>query len=190
MPTQNPANTDFEIHDLIKNRWSPVAYKQNDSLSKETVDSLLEAARWAPSSYNEQPWSYIVGFRGDETHSQLASTLAEGNSWAKEAPVLILSVAKNKFALNGKENRHAMYDTGAANTLMHIQATAMNLAFHQMGGFDLEKVRTYFNISDDFTPASMIAIGHQDLNNAPEDLASRDQAERKRKPHQEMYFAN
>ena len=159
MINSKPANPDHPILDVIKNRWSPVAYS-NEPVAEEKVMSLLEAARWAPSSFNEQPWSYVVGFKGDETHKKLAETLNDGNAWAREVPVLMLSLASLKFSRNDKPNRHAMHDTGCATGFMFLQATGMDLYMHEMAGFDSDKAREFFKISEDYEPAAMIAIGH------------------------------
>ena len=111
----NPAKTDYPVHDLIQNRWSPRAFSDNP-VSPETLRSLFEAARWAPSSSNEQPWAFIVGTKDDlETHSKILSTLVEFNQgWAKHAPVLAIAVSQMEFARNKTPNRNAFYDTGAA----------------------------------------------------------------------------
>ena len=190
MVKNNTANTAHPIHDLIANRWSPVCLDNDTPVEKQKVDSLLEAARWAPSSYNAQPWSYIVGYKGDEKHAQLGACLTEGNSWAKEAPVLMLSIANKIFPHNGKENRHYLHDVGAASAMMTIEATNLDLAMHQMAGFDLDKARETFAIPDTQEPGSMIAISHYatDSSTCPQALQDRDAAPRQRKDFSEMTF--
>jgi len=190
MLNSKTANTSFRILDVIKNRWSPVGFDNTKPVEKEKIDILLEAARWAPSSFNEQPWSYIIGYKGDETHEKLAGCLVEGNSWAKDVYVLMLSIAKNFFEHQHKANRFHMHDTGAANACMHLQATAENLGMHQMEGFNVEQARKYFNINKDYTPASMIAIGYPaaSTENLPEQLKQRDESERGRKPHEDLLW--
>lgn len=185
-----PAKTDFPILDVIKNRWSPVGFDSSRGVSREKIDSLLEAARWAPSSFNEQPWQYVIGIAGDAVHGKLADCLVEGNSWAKEAPVLMLSIAKTFFDHKHKPNRHHMHDTGAANVLMHLQATDLDLAMHQMEGFSVEKAREHFSIGDEYEPASMIAIGYpsSSVDSLPDGLRERDSGERQRKPHASMLW--
>lgn len=168
MINSNPAPADHPIHDLIKNRWSPRAFAEK-TVESEKIDSLLEAARWAPSSFNEQPWRYVVGIKGDETHAKLTECLVEGNAWAKAAPVLMLSVAKKLFDRNQKPNRHYLHDTGAASTIMALQATELGLFIHQMAGYDLDKARELFHIDETYEPAAMIAIGYPPENLQPAD---------------------
>lgn len=183
-----PAPVSHPIHELIANRWSPLSYLDTP-LSLGQVQSLLEAARWAPSSFNEQPWSYVVGFKGDEIHAKLADCLKEGNAWAKTAPVLMLSVAKTFFDHNHKPNRHALHDTGAASVLMALQATEMDLAFHQMAGFDSEKARMLFGIGEGFEPVAMIAIGYPgDPSVLEAKMRGREEAFRSRKATEEMVW--
>ena len=189
MLNSKPAKTEFPVAELIANRWSPVGIDPEKPVSEEEVGSLLEAARWAPSSYNEQPWRYVVGYKGDERHGQLAECLVDGNAWAREAAVLMLSVAKLKFERNDKANHHAMHDVGAASVSMHLQATELGLAMHQMAGFEIDKARELFNIDETFQPVAMIAIGYE---RAAEQLADglkeRDLAPRQRKPHDELIW--
>lgn len=188
MLTSNPAPTDHDIHELIANRWSPLALS-DEALDESIVNSLLEAARWAASSYNEQPWQYVLGYKGDAVHEKLAECLLEGNSWAKEAPVLMLSVAKTFFEHKHKPNRHCMHDLGAASAQMHLQAVALGLAFHQMAGFDLEKARESFGIGEDHEPAAMIAVGKAgDVEALEEGLKEREKAPRSRKAFRDLIW--
>lgn len=188
MINNNPAPTDHPITDLVANRWSPLSYADKP-VEEEKINSLLEAARWAPSSFNEQPWSYVVGRKGDEIHEKLASTLMEGNAWAKNAGVLMLSVGKSFFEHKHKANRHFMHDLGAATALMTMQATDMDLVTHQMAGFDADKARELFNIEEDFEPCAMIAIGYQgELDALDEGQQERQKGARQRKPHTEMLW--
>lgn len=153
------------------------------------MEALLEAARWAASSFNEQPWSYVVGHKGDETFEKLGDCLMDGNSWAKEAGVLILSVAKTFFEHKHKPNRHYMHDTGAASATLHLQATSMGLYMHQMAGFDVDKAREHFKIPEDYEPAAMGAIGYPGDHDAlSEELKKREQSPRSRKSIQEMLW--
>lgn len=188
MLTSNPADTDHQVASLITNRWSPLAIDSRE-LELEKILSLLEAARWAPSSFNEQPWFYVLGKKGDKTHEQLASCLMSGNSWAAEAPVLMLSVAKLFFDHKHKPNRHAMHDTGAASVLMHVQATELGLAMHQMAGFDVEKARELFKIGEDYEPAVMIAVGYPGEASAlSPDLQKRESMPRSRKSVKDLIW--
>jgi len=156
------------------------------------IASLLEAARWAPSSSNEQPWRYLVwdGF-DSEAREKANSCLARGNAWALEAPLLMLSVASATFAKTCKPNRHGQHDVGLASENLVLQAVALGLAAHQMAGYDDAKARELFNIPKDFTPMAMIAVGYPfrgDLTSIPEDAQKRELAERTRKPLPEMAF--
>jgi len=161
---QKPATTRVKIHDIIQARWSPRAFDPDRQVSRDDLLALLEAARWAPSCFNDQPWRFIVCDKAaDETSWQHAvTTLAEKNRlWAKNAPVLMLAVAMESFNHNGQPNRWAMYDTGAASVSMCLQATALGMCVHQMGGFDAEKAREVFNLPDDCRPMAMMAVGYQ-----------------------------
>ncbi len=188
-----PAITRVKIHDLMKSRWSPRAIDPDKDISPEDLTALLEAARWAPSCFNDQPWRFIVCVKSkDETSWQNAlANLAEKNQlWAKNAPVLMLAVAMDNFNHNGKLNRWAMYDTGAASVSLCFQATALGLVVHQMGGFDAEKARALFKLPAGCTPMSMIAVGYQaDIDVLDEDFKAAELAERTRAPiDQRFYF--
>jgi nitroreductase len=161
---QKPAITRVKIHDLIQSRWSPRAFDPDRPVGRDDLLALLEAARWAPSSFNDQPWRFIVCDKAvDEAAWQRAlATLSERNrQWAKNAPVLILSIAMDNFNHNGQPNRSAMYDTGAASLSLSLQATALGLSVHQMAGFDGDKAREAFNLPDDCRPMAMLAVGYQ-----------------------------
>ena len=131
-----------------------------------------------------------IKFDGDENHQKLAECLVEGNSWAKQAPILMLSIAKKKFTFNNTSNRHDMHDVGAANALMHLQATDLGLAMHQMAGFDVEKSIKTFNIDEEHEPASMIAVGYllEDKSVLPENIKKREEAKRERKDFDKMFW--
>jgi len=159
-----PAVTEANIAENLKNRWSPRAFDINKPVSDELLTSVLEAARWAPSCMNEQPWRFVVcDKQRDETAWQaLLACLAEKNQqWASHAPVLILSVAMNRFAHHDKDNRWAAYDTGAASLSLCLQATSLGLVTHQMGGFDSDQCRQRFDLPDASTPMAVIALGYQ-----------------------------
>ena len=188
-----PAITRVKIHDLMQSRWSPRAIDPDKDISPEDLTALLEAARWAPSCFNDQPWRFIVCVKSkDETSWKNAlANLAEKNQlWAKNAPVLMLAVAMENFNHNGKPNRWAMYDTGAASVSLCFQATALGLVVHQMGGFDAEKARALFNLPAGCTPMSMIAVGYQaDIDVLDDDFKAAELAERTRAPlDQRFYF--
>jgi len=178
-----PHEADHPIIDLLGRRWSPRAFADRP-VEPEKLQSILEAARWAPSSLNAQPWSFIVATKQDPADFQrMLECLVEGNqTWARSAPVLMVSVATSAFAHNGKPNRHAFYDTGAAVAMLTVQATALDLYVHQMAGFIPEKVRSAYNVPDTAEPVSAIALGY--LGNPaslPDDLRKREETPGQRK---------
>ena len=188
----NPAKTDYPVHDLIQNRWSPRAFSDNP-VSPETLRSLFEAARWAPSSSNEQPWAFIVGTKDDlETHNKILSTLVEFNQgWAKHAPVLAIAVSQMEFARNKTPNRNAFYDTGAAVAHLTAEATSRGLFVHQMAGFDPQKAIEVFHIPKGWEPIAVFAIGYPgDPNALPDKLRERELAPRSRKPISEFVMSS
>jgi len=187
----NPAPTDVPIHDLLTRRWSPRAIDPERAVDAADLRALLEAVRWAPSTFNEQPWRYLV-FDGSKPGSleRARACLVEGNAWARKAPVLLLSVARETFSRNDKPNRLAGHDVGLASENLALQATALGLALHQMGGFDAERARKEFHIPEGFTPMAMIAVGHPaSADTLPEDLRERELAPRTRRPVEEIAFA-
>jgi nitroreductase len=173
----------MNIINSINKRWSPVGFSK-EKLSIEKLNTVFEAARWAPSSMNEQPWNYYYSFKGEAGFERMLDCLVEANrEWAKNAPVLILSVANKNFRYKNRPNRHAMHDTGAANSLLAIQAAELGLQAHQMGGFDADRTYKSFNLSpSEFEPATFIALGYPaDPENLEEKFKQRDTQERKRK---------
>jgi nitroreductase len=156
------AKTDYPINELISRRWSARAFSTKP-VEKSKLLSLLEAARWAPSSRNEQPWRYIV-FTNDnpEKLKKAHSVLKEINDYAKRAPILICAIAKRTYSDNGIPNRLHFHDLGAANENMFLEAFNQGLIMHEMGGFDVQKAREVFNIPEDYEIGIMIAIGLQD----------------------------
>jgi nitroreductase len=187
-----PATTCVKIHDIIQARWSPRAFDANKPVSHDDLLALLEAARWAASCFNDQPWRFVVFDKNTDADSWQSafSTLAERNQlWAKNAPVLILSVAMANFNHNDKPNRLAMYDTGAACASLSLQATALGLITHQMGGYDGEKARELFHLPHDCTPMAMIAVGYQaEIETLHEEFKSSELAERTRAALQERFY--
>ncbi len=184
------ASTDHPIHELIASRWSPYAFDSRP-VSKADVLSLFEAARWAASSYNEQPWSYLVATQEEpEEFAKLLSCLVEGNqAWAKAAPLLAISVASLKFQLNGKPNKAAIHDLGIAACSLTFEATARGLAVHQMIGIVPERARELYRIPDGYEAVTGLAIGYGgDPNRLPEKLKERDLTPRVRRPLNEFIF--
>lgn len=181
---EKPADVAYPIHDLLRRRWSPRAFSER-MVEPEKLQSLFEAARWAPSSNNEQPWHFIVGTKDDLSgHDRLFQCLNEKNKkWAFRAPVLMLSVAQLNWEDDGTPNRHAWHDTGMAVFSLVIQATALGLIVHQMAGFDVEKARADLKIPAGYEPVAMIAIGYPDDPAILDDrLRQRELAPRERKP--------
>lgn len=188
---EKPADTLYPIHDLLRQRWSSRAFDDR-SIEPEKLRSLCEAARWAPSSNNEQPWRFIVANKDYETEwNRLLACLVEGNrKWAYRAPVLILSVASLNFEDDSTPNRHAFYDTGMAVENLVLQATALGLSAHQMAGFDVEKARADLKIPSGYEPVAMIAVGYPgDLASLPDRLRERELQPRSRRPISEWTFS-
>jgi nitroreductase len=182
-----PAPTEHEILDLLARRWSPRAFSSRP-VDSETLLRLFEAARWAPSSGNMQPWSFFVAMKDDPVeHERLASALVPGNAWARQAPVLALSVAI--VDRGGKANRHAWHDVGLAAENLVIQAVSVGLCVHMMAGFSPDKAREVLAIPDGNDPVAMMAIGYAgDPESLPDDLRQRELAPRQRKQIGEFLF--
>lgn len=186
-----PAETQFPVQDLLKQRWSPRAFSAQP-VGPDRLLALLEAARWAPSSSNEQPWRFIVATRAEpEEYDRLLACLLEGNrKWAYRAPVLILSVARLNFEDDDRPNRHALHDVGLATENLLLQATALGLVAHPMAGFDIEKARADLNLPPGYEPVAMTAVGYPgELNELPEYLQQRELKPRERKPLAEIVFS-
>jgi nitroreductase len=149
------------ILDVIQERRSRRAYAET-RIEPTKIQALFEAARWAPSSNNEQPWAYIYATKAEpELWGRLFDTLMDGNKiWAERAPLLILSMTRKNFVRNDKPNGSAKYDLGAANAFLTLQATQLGLNVHQMGGFDRDKAKSNLNIPDTHEAAVMMAIGY------------------------------
>jgi nitroreductase len=190
MPIKS-ASPDHEILDLLQERWSPRAFSSRRP-DVETLNRLFEAARWAASSDNEQPWRYLVARAEDsDRHETLASCLFPGNAWARKAPVLAMSVAAQNFARTAKPNRVALHDVGAASAQLTAQAMSMGVFIHQMAGFDAQKARQVCRIPPDYDPVAMIAVGYLgDPESLGEPLRSRELAPRERRPVREFVFSS
>jgi nitroreductase len=178
------------IHPLLRERWSPRAFADRP-VDRETLEALLEAARWAPSSYNEQPWSFLVARRGEPDFERLLAGLVPGNqAWAKGAAVLMIALARTRFRHDGRLNRHAFYDLGQAAAHLTFQAAALGLQVHQMAGIDADKIRAEFQLPDDLEPATAIAIGYPgDPESLPEHQREQEKLPRQRKSLEEVVYA-
>jgi nitroreductase len=184
------AAPDHPIHELLAKRWSPYGFADRP-VSTADLRSLFEAARWAPSSYNEQPWSYIVATKDNPgDFARLLSCLVEGNqAWAKAAPVLALGCASLFFKLNGKPNAAAIHDLGLAAGNLCLEATARGLHVHQMIGILPDKAREVFHIPEGVQPLTGLAIGYAAApDTLPEKYRERDLTPRGRKPLAEFVF--
>ena len=187
---QKPADNQYPLHELIQNRWSPRAFSER-LVEPEKILSLLEAARWAASSMNEQPWRFIVTTKEDSAEfERMLDCLFEGNqSWAKRAPVLMIVVAKMQFSRNDRDNRSAYHDVGLAMGNLMLQATAMDLYIHMMGGFDRDKSRETYAIPEGYDPVAAIAVGYMgDLEALDESQRERELAPRMRRSLDEIVY--
>lgn len=182
--TAKLAKLDHPVQAVIAQRWSPYVFR-DAPVTPSLLCSLFEAARWAPSSMNEQPWHYIVALREEpEAFERLLSCLVEGNqAWAHAVPVLALGVVKRRFARNGKENVTAAHDLGLASANLVLEATARGLSVHQMAGILPHRARELYNIPDDADALTALAIGHAgDPAGRSDTYADRDRTPRTRKP--------
>lgn len=189
-----PAITQVPINETLANRWSGRAYDAAKSVSHAQIVALLEAARWAPSCYGDQPWRFIVWDKNTDAQAwkQGFDCLVPGNqAWVKDASVLLLTCADTLFNHNQKPNRWAQYDTGAAAENLCLQASSMGLMAHQMGGFDADKARETFAIPVQYIPMAMVSIGYAaDITTLEGEVLTRETAARSRRPLNELFFAN
>jgi nitroreductase len=175
----------------ILHRWSPRSFSGRP-VSPRDLETLFQAARWAASSYNEQPWRFLIGARGSDTFQKIHSSLMEFNQmWAVKVPILILGATKTKFSHNGADNAVALYDLGAAAATLCYQATALGLHTHQMGGYDRAIARKNFNVPEDFIFGAVIALGYLGEPSAltvPQ-MLQQEIAPRQRKPLSDIVFS-
>jgi len=189
-PSNKAAVTRYPVHPFIRDRWSPRAFASRP-VDRETLGSLLEAARWAASCNNEQPWSFIVARKEDSlAFEKILRCLVPGNQvWAQSAPLLMISLARTTFASTGKPNRHALHDVGAATAQLTLQATSLGLFVHPMAGIDRDHVRDEFELPEDVEAVTGIAVGWLgDPESLPEKLREREMAPRERKSLDAMVF--
>ena len=187
-----PAPTNIAIHDLLKRRWSPRAFDPNRPVTREQLKVLLEAGRWAPSCNGDEPWRYLIWDKGRDPQGwqKAYDCLSENNKkWVKNVPLLMLSCAGSAFEATGKPNRWTQHDTGAASVSMALQAGAMGLVIHQMGGWDADKARAAFAIPPEYTPMAMIAVGYQASPDIlDEETKAKEMRPRGRKPVVERFY--
>ena len=185
------AETAFPIHELLRQRWSPRAFR-DQAVEPDKVTSLFEAAQWAASCFNEQPWSFIVATREKTSEfAPMLSCLREGNqAWAKRAPVLMLTLAHSTFTRTGQPNPHAWHDVGLAVGNLVVQATALGLSVHQMAGIFPDRIREVYRVPDGYEPVTGLAVGYRgDPASLSEDLRERELAKRTRKALHDCVFS-
>jgi len=190
VPAVKVADPDYPVLDLIRQRWSPRAFADRP-VEPGKLRQLLEAARWAPSCYNEQPWQFILATKDDpDAYDALLGCLNERNQqWAKNAPVLMLTVTRTTFTRNDKPNRYAWHDVGLAMGNLLVQATALDLYVHQMAGIRPDKAREVYQIPDGYDVVTGVAIGYLgDPAMLPEDRRASETKPRSRKPLSDVVF--
>jgi nitroreductase len=190
-PEMSQPKPEHPIENLLYQRWSPYVYAPRP-VEQDKLQQCLTAASWAASSYNEQPWTFLVARREDEAEfAKMLGCLVEANQqWACNAGVLMLTVIARNFTKNGKPNRVAEHDLGAAACNMALQAAAIGLAVHQMAGVEVSKIRTTYAVPEGYDPMTGIALGYAgDLASADDELAKRDQDRRGRKSLSEIVFS-
>lgn len=181
------AQPDHPVHELITSRWSPYLYADRP-VSDADLRAVFEAARWAASAYNEQPWRYLVATRDNPTeYEKLLSCLVEPNQvWAGRAPVLALGMASLNYAHNGQPNGTALHDLGLASASLTFEASARGLLVHQMGGILPDRARQLYQVPEGFQVLTALALGYPGAGEGP--LADRDAAPRSRRSQAEFVF--
>jgi nitroreductase len=180
------------ILEIVQERWSPYAFS-SIPVEEFKIKAMMEAAGYAPSCNNEQPWMFVYSTQADnKIFDDYLGFMVESNRvWAKNAYALVISMARMKFSYNGKPNRHAFHDTGMAVSNLLLQALAMDIYVHQMAGFSVEKVKEYFKLNDDIEPVAMMAVGYLgDGSTLSPELLKRDETRRPRKSVNEFSFKN
>lgn len=187
-----PANTQVPINEIIANRWSGRAYDASQAVTHSQIVALLEAARWAPSCFGDQPWRFIVWDKNADAQAwqRAFDCLAPSNqTWVKDAPVLLLVCADTLFNHNQQPNRWAQYDTGAAAENVCLQASSMGLMAHQMGGFNADAARETFAIPAQYIPMAMLSVGYAaDIASLEGEVLTRETAARSRRSLNELFF--
>ena len=186
-----PAHTSTPVHELIRERWSPRAFN-GKAVSTTDLTAVLEAARWAASSNNGQPWRFIVATNDDASgHATAVAGFAVRNQrWAKAAPVLLFACARKAFEANGNPNAHSWYDTGAAVAMLTLEAQSRGLRIHQAAGIERDTIRETYGVPEEFDIVVGFALGHQgDPDSLPEELPGREREQRARKPLADIVFS-
>ncbi|MBN2616625.1 MAG: nitroreductase family protein [Bacteroidales bacterium] len=183
------SNGDHRLTELMNKRWSPRGYSDRE-VREEQIHALLEAARWAPSANNAQPWRFVVTRKGDERFAKILDAMSDWNKrWVQHVPVLVLNLAQKEFSFKQEVNPTAQYDLGQAVFAMALKAVDLGLVAHQMSGFDHEKVLKDLDIPDGYEAVSTIAFGYLgDDSNLPDDLKESEKRERIRKPIDDLLF--
>ncbi len=181
------ADTSVSLHPLIAERWSPRAFDESATISSDDLRAIFEAARWAPSAFNAQPWKFIHGVRGDEEFTQISSLLIDFNKqWAPKASALILVNALT-FREDGKTNPTALYDTGLAVSLLTLEANHRGFDVHQMSGFDSQAAKATFSLEAGVEAVACIAVGKKTSpDSLPDEIKAREIAPRSRKSLDEI----
>lgn len=182
------ADTEADLLPQIRVRWSPVRFAPDRPVSRNDLRAILEAARWAPSCYGDEPWAFIVAASDDAHRKALEACLSEGNAWARRAPILLAGLARTRFRKKDRPNRWGRHDLGLATAMLMIEATHRGLVTHAMGGFDRERLREVFDVPDDHEPMWVMAVGHHDAELDDETLAERERKPRRRRPLEAFVF--
>jgi nitroreductase len=188
---KKPAPAKYAIHPLLAERWSPRAYSSKE-IPVEKIQRLFEAARWAPSSSNDQEWRFIIGFKGDDTHQKIFDTLVEFNQlWAGEAHMLVLVCGQSISKKTGKPSPVFSYDVGQAVAMLSIQATHEGLFVHQMGGYDKSKAKELFELPESAESLVVMSIGYSgEAKELHPNLQPMEKAERVRNNFDTFVFTN
>ena len=188
---QKHGKSEVPVEDLFLRRWSPRAFSET-LIDNDTLKAIFSAAQWAASSFNEQPWRFVLGRKGDPVWERIFESLVPANqSWTKSAPVLFASFAKKTFSQNAAANRVAQHDVGAASAQISLQATIQGLHTHGMAGFDPDKLATSFGVPNDFEAVACWALGYRgDPETLNELQKQMELAPRNRKPLAEIVFAD
>ncbi|NPD45685.1 MULTISPECIES: nitroreductase family protein [unclassified Lentimicrobium] len=183
--------TVVSLNELSQHRWSPRSFDEKE-VEMEKLMSMMEAGRWSASAFNEQPWRFIIGFKGDDTFNKMVDTMVEFNqNWAKNAPVLILNICKNNFTHNNTINDMAKYDVGQAVASYCLEAVHQGLTTHQMSGFDAKKADERFNLGEAFSSLSITALGYLGKPDAlPEELFKVELQNRMRNQMEKVVFTD